>query len=58
MLYSGTKYLAGFSDMLAGVAITKSTSMIQKIRNRRNMFGNILQPDECWMLDCPAYRCV
>ena len=25
--------------------------MIQKIRSRRGMFGNILQPDECWMLD-------
>jgi cystathionine beta-lyase/cystathionine gamma-synthase len=51
VLYSATKYLGGFSDMLGGVAITKSGSMIQKIRSRRNMFGNILQPDECWMLD-------
>ncbi len=51
VLYSATKYLSGFSDMVAGVAITKSSSMIQKIRSRRNMFGNILQPDECWMLD-------
>ena len=50
-LYSATKYLSGFSDMVAGVAITKNSSMIQKIRSRRNMFGNILQPDECWMLD-------
>ncbi len=51
VLYSATKYLSGFSDMVAGVAITKSSNMIQKIRSRRNMFGNILQPDECWMLD-------
>jgi methionine-gamma-lyase len=51
VLYSATKYLSGFSDMVAGVAIAKSSSMIQKIRSRRNMFGNILQPDECWMLD-------
>lgn len=50
-LYSATKYLSGFSDMVAGVAITKSHEMIQKIRSRRGMFGNILQPDECWMLD-------
>jgi cystathionine beta-lyase/cystathionine gamma-synthase len=50
-LYSATKYLSGFSDMVAGVAITKSHDMIQKIRSRRGMFGNILQPDECWMLD-------
>ena len=50
-LYSATKYLSGFSDMVAGVAITKSHEMIRKIRSRRGMFGNILQPDECWMLD-------
>jgi cystathionine beta-lyase/cystathionine gamma-synthase len=37
--------------MVAGVAITKSHELIQKIRSRRGMFGNILQPDECWMLD-------
>jgi cystathionine beta-lyase/cystathionine gamma-synthase len=50
-LYSGTKYLSGFSDMLAGVALTKSSGLIQKIRSRRNMFGSILQPDECWTLN-------
>jgi cystathionine beta-lyase/cystathionine gamma-synthase len=50
-LYSGTKYLSGFSDMLAGVALTRSSDLIQKIRSRRNMFGNILQPDECWTLN-------
>src|SRR5205823_9824623 len=51
VLYSATKYLSGFSDMVAGVAIGKDADMIQKIRGRRGMFGNILQPDECWMLD-------
>jgi methionine-gamma-lyase len=50
-LYSATKYLSGFSDMVAGVAITKSSDMIKRLRSRRGMFGNILQPDECWMLD-------
>src|ERR1700676_3346224 len=50
-LYSATKYLSGFSDMIAGVAIAKDPQVIQKIRSRRSLFGNILQPDECWMLD-------
>jgi cystathionine beta-lyase/cystathionine gamma-synthase len=50
-LYSGTKYLSGFSDMLAGVAITRTAEAIQRLRSRRGMFGNILQPDECWMLN-------
>jgi cystathionine beta-lyase/cystathionine gamma-synthase len=50
-LYSATKYLAGYSDMLGGVAITADDAIIRKIRGVRAMFGNILQPDECWILD-------
>jgi methionine-gamma-lyase len=50
-LYSATKYLSGFSDMIAGVAIARDRQLIMKIRSRRSLFGNILQPDECWMLD-------
>jgi cystathionine beta-lyase/cystathionine gamma-synthase len=50
-LYSGTKYFSGNSDMLAGLALTRSSGLMQKIRSRRIMFGNILQPDECWTLD-------
>ena len=51
VLYSATKYLSGFSDMVAGVALARDPEIIQKLRSRRVMFGNILQPDECWMLD-------
>jgi len=51
VLYSGTKYLSGFSDMVAGVALAKDPQLMRKILLKRSMFGNILQPDECWMLD-------
>jgi len=51
VLYSATKYLAGFSDMLAGIALARDPAIIQTLRSRRAMFGNILQPDECWTLD-------
>ena len=51
VLYSGTKYLSGFSDMVAGVALSKDPQLMRQILLRRSMFGNILQPDECWMLD-------
>jgi methionine-gamma-lyase len=51
VLYSATKYLSGFSDMVGGVAIAKDPHLIREMRSRRSMFGNILQPDECWMLD-------
>jgi methionine-gamma-lyase len=50
-LYSATKFLSGFSDMVAGVALANDPELIKRIRSRRGMFGNILQPDECWMLD-------
>ena len=51
VLYSATKYLSGFSDLLAGAALAKDPDIIRQMRSRRVMFGNILQPDECWMLD-------
>jgi len=50
-VYSATKYLSGFSDMVAGVALSKDPETIRRILSNRVMFGNILQPDECWMLD-------
>ncbi len=51
VLYSATKYLGGFSDLLGGVALAKDPDLIRKIKSRRGLFGNILQPDECWILD-------
>lgn len=51
VLYSATKYLSGFSDMVAGAAMARDPKLIRQIQQRRVMFGNILQPDECWMLD-------
>jgi len=50
VLYSGTKYLSGFSDMLAGIALARHRDLIRRIRSTRGLFGTILQPDECWML--------
>jgi methionine-gamma-lyase len=51
VLYSATKYLSGFSDMIAGVALSRNPELIERMRATRIMFGNILQPDECWLLD-------
>ena len=50
-VYSATKYLSGFSDMLAGVILGKDLEAIQNLRGMRAILGNILQPDECWLLD-------
>jgi cystathionine beta-lyase/cystathionine gamma-synthase len=51
VVYSATKYLSGFSDMLAGVILGKDEEIIQQLRSTRAILGNILQPDECWLLD-------
>jgi methionine-gamma-lyase len=50
VVYSGTKYLSGFSDMLAGIVLAKDPDLVRRIRPTRGLFGTILQPDECWML--------
>jgi len=50
-LYSATKYLGGYSDIIGGVALTNDVGLMNKIRSKRSLFGNILQPDECWILD-------
>ena len=50
-LYSATKYLGGYSDIIGGVALTRDPALMRKIRSKRSLFGNILQPDECWILD-------
>lgn len=50
-VYSATKYLAGQSDILAGVVMGKDPTLIASLRGIRAILGNILQPDECWILD-------
>ncbi|HEX2871850.1 MAG TPA: PLP-dependent transferase [Polyangiaceae bacterium] len=50
-VYSATKYLAGQSDILAGVVMSPDSTLIASLRGMRAILGNILQPDECWILD-------
>lgn len=50
-IYSATKFLAGHSDMLGGVVLGRDPDLLDSLRGTRAILGNILQPDECWMLD-------
>ena len=50
-IYSATKFLGGFSDLLAGVILAADPALIQILRGMRAMLGNILQADESWILD-------
>jgi cystathionine beta-lyase/cystathionine gamma-synthase len=51
VVYSATKYISGFSDLLAGVVLGRSAEFIEQLRANRAILGNILQADECWLLD-------
>jgi cystathionine beta-lyase/cystathionine gamma-synthase len=51
VIYSATKFLGGFSDLLAGVVMASDPELIQTLTGIRALLGNILQADECWMLD-------
>ena len=51
VLYSATKYLGGFSDLIGGVALAADAALLKPIRSYRSMSGTILPPDECWILD-------
>jgi methionine-gamma-lyase len=50
-IYSATKFLGGFSDLLAGAVMASDPELIQELRGLRALLGNILQADECWILD-------
>ncbi|MDO8622257.1 MAG: PLP-dependent aspartate aminotransferase family protein [bacterium] len=50
VLYSATKYLGGHSDLIAGVALTKSKEAMQPILDYRTILGCTTAPDTAWML--------
>jgi methionine-gamma-lyase len=50
-VYSATKYLGGFSDILGGAVLGRDAELLARLRGTRAILGNILQPDEAWLLD-------
>lgn len=51
VVYSATKYLSGFSDLLGGIILGREAYLLAHLRGIRAILGNILQADECWMLN-------
>jgi cystathionine gamma-synthase len=47
---SATKYLAGHSDVLAGVVTTRDTALRERLAWVRRTIGGILAPDPAWLL--------
>ena len=50
VIHSGTKYLGGHSDLVAGLVITKTKDLSDQIKFIQNASGGILGPQDCWLL--------
>lgn len=49
VIHSATKYLAGHSDVIAGLVVTKTTELGEKIKFIQNATGGILAPFDSWL---------
>lgn len=47
VIHSATKYLAGHSDVIAGLAVTKDEYLGQRVYYAQNRLGGVLAPQEC-----------
>ncbi|EOI57170.1 cystathionine gamma-synthase [Enterococcus gilvus] len=50
VLHSGTKYLGGHSDLVAGLATTNDAALAEKIGFYQNAIGGVLGPQDSWLL--------
>src|SRR5690606_749415 len=50
VIHSGTKYLGGHSDLVAGLIITDNEVIAEQIKFFQNASGGILGPQDCWLL--------
>lgn len=50
VLHSGTKYLGGHSDLVAGLATTNKEELAEKIGFYQNSIGSVLGPQDSWLL--------
>lgn len=50
VVHSATKYLAGHSDVMAGVVITSNEALSQEIGFIQNASGGILSPFDSWLV--------
>jgi cystathionine beta-lyase len=50
VIHSGTKYLGGHSDLIAGLVVTSSQELGDKIKFIQNASGGILAPFDSWLV--------
>ncbi len=49
IIHSGTKYIGGHSDLVAGLVVTKTEALSDKIKFVQNASGGILGPWDCFL---------
>ena len=50
VIHSATKYLGGHSDLIAGLVVTKSKELAEKVKFIQNASGGILAPFDSWLV--------
>jgi cystathionine beta-lyase len=50
VVHSGTKFLGGHSDLIAGLAVVSSDALAERLKFIQNATGGILQPFDSWLL--------
>jgi cystathionine beta-lyase/cystathionine gamma-synthase len=50
VVHSGTKYLGGHNDLIAGIVVTRSAELSEKVRFIQNSTGGILGPQDSWLM--------
>ena len=50
IVHSATKFLGGHSDILAGLVVTKTDELGDRVYQIQNTFGAVLGPQDCWLL--------
>ncbi|WP_353948534.1 aminotransferase class I/II-fold pyridoxal phosphate-dependent enzyme [Sporolactobacillus sp. Y61] len=50
VVYSATKYLAGHNDVLAGLVVSNSEKVTERLRVYHNSCGAVLDPFDSWLL--------
>jgi len=49
VVHSGTKYLGGHSDLIAGIAVAKTEELAKELKFIQNASGGILGPFDCFL---------
>ncbi|MEM7187532.1 MAG: PLP-dependent aspartate aminotransferase family protein, partial [Bacteroidota bacterium] len=49
VIHSGTKYIGGHSDLVAGLVVTRTETLSEKIKFIQNASGGVLGPWDCFL---------